>query len=247
MFLFTTAPFGRIQVDASDEMNDILAQVATNTEGTKNTGNSILYECVLTIMSIEAESGLRVLGINILGRFLQSRDINIRYAAGSANVILWSNNFSLILPCVLHCCNLVPSWRDSVLHCRLCCLFVICLYRHWHAWQSPRLTWRQAQGFLFATRWHSHAVNWHRHGKPMRKLTVNGGFSIFAIFYIITDYRLPEKKQKGSSGVGVPFNQPQWFSEQVALATLQRVVSADQQVMQRHRNTIIDAGQISWL
>ena len=76
-------------------MNDILAQVATNTEGTKNTGNSILYECVLTIMSIEAESGLRVLGINILGRFLQSRDNNIRYAAGSANVILWSNNFSL--------------------------------------------------------------------------------------------------------------------------------------------------------
>ena len=36
--------FGWLQVDASDEMNDILAQVATNTEGTKNTGNSILYE-----------------------------------------------------------------------------------------------------------------------------------------------------------------------------------------------------------
>eukprot|EP00438_Fugacium_kawagutii_P018717 Skav214181 [mRNA] locus=scaffold945:578561:585274:- [translate_table: standard] len=67
--------------DASDEMNDILAQVATNTEGTKNTGNSILYECVLTIMSIDAESGLRVLGINILGRFLLSRDNNIRYVA----------------------------------------------------------------------------------------------------------------------------------------------------------------------
>lgn len=73
--------FGERNVDASDEMNDILAQVATNTEGTKNTGNSILYECVLTIMSIEAESGLRVLGINILGRFLQSRDNNIRYMA----------------------------------------------------------------------------------------------------------------------------------------------------------------------
>mmetsp|Transcript_145548 Transcript_145548/g.362953 ORF Transcript_145548/g.362953 Transcript_145548/m.362953 type:complete len:838 (-) Transcript_145548:453-2966(-) len=72
---------GTKSVSASDEMNDILAQVATNTEGTKNTGNAILYECVLTIMSIEAESGLRVLGINILGRFLLSRDNNIRYVA----------------------------------------------------------------------------------------------------------------------------------------------------------------------
>ena len=72
---------GTKSADSSDEMNDILAQVATNTEGTKNTGNSILYECVLAIMSIEAESGLRVLGINILGRFLLSRDNNIRYVA----------------------------------------------------------------------------------------------------------------------------------------------------------------------
>jgi len=72
---------GHGSVEASDDMNDILAQVATNTEGTKNTGNAILYECVLTIMSIEAESGLRVLGINILGRFLLSRDNNIRYVA----------------------------------------------------------------------------------------------------------------------------------------------------------------------
>merc|ERR1719440_1616700 len=72
---------GTGSVEASDEMNDILAQVATNTEGTKNTGNAILYEGVLTIMSIEAESGLRVLGINILGRFLLSRDNNIRYVA----------------------------------------------------------------------------------------------------------------------------------------------------------------------
>merc|ERR1719343_1028472 len=72
---------GEGSVDASDEMNDILAQIASNTEGTKNTGNAILYECVLTIMSIEAESGLRVLGINILGRFLLSRDNNIRYVA----------------------------------------------------------------------------------------------------------------------------------------------------------------------
>lgn len=67
--------------EASDKMNDILAQVSINTEPTKNPGNAILYECVQTIMSIEAEGGLRVLAINILGRFLLNRDNNIRYVA----------------------------------------------------------------------------------------------------------------------------------------------------------------------
>ncbi|KAL7177891.1 hypothetical protein ACSBR2_031117 [Camellia fascicularis] len=62
-------------------MNDILAQVATKTESNKNAGNAILYECVETIMSIEDNSGLRVLAINILGRFLSNRDNNTRYVA----------------------------------------------------------------------------------------------------------------------------------------------------------------------
>ncbi|KAK9904228.1 hypothetical protein WJX75_007294 [Coccomyxa subellipsoidea] len=88
-----TDPFLQIQVlrlmrvlgagsaSASDAMSDILAQVATNTEGTRNAGNAILYECVQTIMGVESSGGLRVLAINILGRFLANKDNNMRYVA----------------------------------------------------------------------------------------------------------------------------------------------------------------------
>jgi AP-1 complex subunit gamma-1 len=56
-----------------DSISDILAQVATNVDGGKGAGNAILYECVRTIMSVKGNSGLRVLAVNILGRFLGYR------------------------------------------------------------------------------------------------------------------------------------------------------------------------------
>ena len=62
-------------------MSDVLAQIATNTETSKNTGNSVLAECVRTIMKIEASQGLRVLAINILGRFLANKENNVRFVA----------------------------------------------------------------------------------------------------------------------------------------------------------------------
>ena len=72
---------GRGDTEISEQINDILAQVATNTDSSKNVGNSILYEAVLTILEIEADTGLRVLGVNILGKFLSNKDNNIRYVA----------------------------------------------------------------------------------------------------------------------------------------------------------------------
>jgi len=72
---------GETHENASEHMSDILAQVATNTDSAKNAGNAILNEVVRTIMGIEAEPGLRVLAVNILGRFLANKDTNIKYVA----------------------------------------------------------------------------------------------------------------------------------------------------------------------
>ncbi|XP_068605432.1 AP-1 complex subunit gamma-like 2, partial [Brachionichthys hirsutus] len=50
---------GHNSESASDAMNDLLAQVATNTDSTKTVGNAVLYETVLTVLDIRSESGLR--------------------------------------------------------------------------------------------------------------------------------------------------------------------------------------------
>ena len=72
---------GRGDAETSESINDILTQVASNTESVKNVGNAILYQAVLTILELEADSGLRVLGVNLLGKFLANKDNNIRYVA----------------------------------------------------------------------------------------------------------------------------------------------------------------------
>jgi AP-1 complex subunit gamma-1 len=97
---------GRGDPQTSEQINDILAQVATNTDSSKNVGNSILYEAVLTILDIEADSGLRVLGVNILGKFLANRDNNIRYVA-----------LNTLIKVVAIEPNAVQRHRNTILEC----------------------------------------------------------------------------------------------------------------------------------
>lgn len=98
--------FGRGDSRTSEQINDILAQVATNTDSSKNVGNSILYESVLTILEIEADSGLRVLGVNILGKFLSNKDNNIRYVA-----------LNTLIKVVAVEPNAVQRHRNTILEC----------------------------------------------------------------------------------------------------------------------------------
>jgi AP-1 complex subunit gamma-1 len=73
--------FGKNNADASEEMNDLLASISTNTESNKNTGNAVLYELVRTIIGIESNSGLKSIGSSILGKFLGHKDNNYKYIA----------------------------------------------------------------------------------------------------------------------------------------------------------------------
>ncbi|XP_021573150.1 AP-1 complex subunit gamma-like 2 isoform X2 [Carlito syrichta] len=87
-------------------MNDLLAQVATNTDTSRNAGNAVLFETVLTIMDIRSAAGLRVLAVNILGCFLLNSDKNIRYVALTSLLRLVQSDHSAVQrhrPTVVEC------------------------------------------------------------------------------------------------------------------------------------------------
>lgn len=64
-----------------ESFNDILTQICSNIEVGKNVGHSILYECIKTIFFINSDQSLKILGINLLGKFLSTKDNNTRYVA----------------------------------------------------------------------------------------------------------------------------------------------------------------------
>nr|XP_019607405.1 PREDICTED: AP-1 complex subunit gamma-like 2 isoform X2 [Rhinolophus sinicus] len=97
---------GRNHEESSDSMNDLLAQVATNTDTSRNAGSAVLFETVLTIMDIRSAAGLRVLAVNILGRFLLNSDKNIRYVALTSLLRLVQSDHSAVQrhrPTVVEC------------------------------------------------------------------------------------------------------------------------------------------------
>ncbi|XP_012589513.1 PREDICTED: AP-1 complex subunit gamma-like 2 isoform X3 [Condylura cristata] len=97
---------GRNHEENSETMNDLLAQVATNTDTSRNAGNAVLFETVLTIMDIHSAAGLRVLAVNILGRFLLNNDKNIRYVALTSLLRLVQSDHSAVQrhrPTVVEC------------------------------------------------------------------------------------------------------------------------------------------------
>ncbi len=79
--LHTLRLLGEESPEASEEMYDLLTQLASNPDTGKSTANAILYECARTIVTVESSPALKTLGINILGKFLENKESNTRYVA----------------------------------------------------------------------------------------------------------------------------------------------------------------------
>ncbi|SCU79084.1 LAMI_0A07250g1_1 [Lachancea mirantina] len=77
--LFACAPEKTMQY--VDKFGDLLTQLASIGDGSKNSAHAVAYECVRTIFELQLDQSLRVLGVNILGNFLSGKDSNTKYVA----------------------------------------------------------------------------------------------------------------------------------------------------------------------
>ncbi|KAL7707880.1 adaptor gamma-1 chain [Lotmaria passim] len=100
----------------SEALNDVLAQVITNTDATRNVGSAVLYECVRTINAIESDDGLRTLAVNTISRFLSSaKDNNLRFVALETLLTYASKDFDAV---VQHQAIILECLRDPDLTIR---------------------------------------------------------------------------------------------------------------------------------
>lgn len=93
IFKISFTRFDNIVAKYLDKFNDLLTQVATNSNAdlNKNASNAILYEITRTIFELNLNQSLRVLGINLLANFLKVNSVssnskrkinnNIKYVA----------------------------------------------------------------------------------------------------------------------------------------------------------------------
>ena len=65
----------------SEELDGLLQSIISSTVPKKNTGRTILYQAVETIIAISSKTSLRALAFNQIGRMLVMRDPNVLYSA----------------------------------------------------------------------------------------------------------------------------------------------------------------------
>uniref|UniRef100_A0A452UJD7 AP-1 complex subunit gamma n=1 Tax=Ursus maritimus TaxID=29073 RepID=A0A452UJD7_URSMA len=99
---------GRNHEESSETMNDLLAQVATNTDTSRNAGNAVLFETVLTIMDTRSAAGLRVSSpcLSPCGPTHQSSPTLARYVALTSLLRMVQSDHSAVQrhrPTVVEC------------------------------------------------------------------------------------------------------------------------------------------------
>ena len=98
-----------------DALNDLLAQLATTLDTSKNVGNAVLYEVVLTVLSLQfVDQSLVNLAIGTLGRFLSGNscgDNNLRYVA--LNLLAKINKPGLLLQIQKHQSTILACLHDA--------------------------------------------------------------------------------------------------------------------------------------
>lgn len=98
-----------------DALNDLLAQLATTLDTAKNVGNAVLYEVILTALSLPfVDQSLVNLAVGTLGRFLSGNscgDNNLRYVA--LNLLAKINKPALLPQIQKHQATILACLHDA--------------------------------------------------------------------------------------------------------------------------------------